>query len=115
MITLYGIKNCDTIRKARRWLAEHDVEYRFHDFRADGLNEDMLIPWIDELGWEALLNRRGTTWRKLPQPERDSIDRGSAIHLMLTQPAVIRRPLLDTGRVRHIGFSEETYRSLLQD
>ena len=63
MITLYGIKNCDTVRKARRWLAEHDVEYRCHDLRADGLNEDMLIPWIDELGWETLLNRRGTTWR----------------------------------------------------
>ena len=115
MVTLYGIKNCDTIRKARRWLEAHDVEYRFHDFRADGISEEMLAPWIEELGWEKLLNRRGTTWRKLPEAQHDAIDSDSAVHIMLTQPAIIRRPVLDTGETRHIGFSEDDYASLLQD
>ena len=115
MITLYGIKNCDTIRKARRWLAGHDIDYRFHDFRADGISEEMLAPWLDEPGWEALLNRRGTTWRRLPETERASIDRDSAMRIMLAQPAIIKRPLLDTGKARHVGFSEEAWRSLLLD
>ena len=115
MITLYGIKNCDTIRKARRWLAEQDIEYRFHDFRTDGISEELLAPWVEELGWEQLLNRRGTTWRKLPETQRNTIDRDSAMRIMLSQPAIIRRPVLDTGETRHIGFSEQTWRSLLQD
>ena len=113
MITLYGIKNCDTIRKARRWLAEHGIEYRFHDFRGDGISEAMLAPWIGELGWEQLLNRRGTTWRRLPETERNSINRDSAMRIMLAQPAIIRRPVLDTGKTRHIGFSDEAYTALL--
>ena len=113
MITLYGIRNCDTIRKARRWLAEHGIEYRFHDFRADGISEAMLSPWIGELGWEQLLNRRGTTWRRLPETERNSINGDSAMRIMLAQPAIIRRPVLDTGKTRHIGFSDEAYTTLL--
>ena len=113
MITLYGIRNCDTIRKARRWLAEHGIEYRFHDFRADGISEAMLAPWIGELGWEQLLNRRGTTWRRLPETERNSINGDSAMRIMLAQPAIIRRPVLDTGKTRHIGFSDEAYTTLL--
>jgi Spx/MgsR family transcriptional regulator len=115
MITLYGIKNCDTIRKARRWLAERDIEYRFHDFRTDGISEELLAPWVEELGWEKLLNRRGTTWRKLPETQRNTINRDSAMRIMLSQPAIIRRPVLDTGETRHIGFSEQVWRSLLQD
>ena len=115
MIVMYGIKNCDTVRKARRWLEAHDIDYRFHDFRADGISEDLLAAWIEELGWEQLLNRRGTTWRKLPEAERNAIDSDSALHLMLTQPAIIRRPVLDTGGSRQVGFSEQTYRSLLQE
>jgi arsenate reductase len=113
MITLYGIRNCDTIRKARRWLAGHGIEYRFHDFRADGISEAMLAPWIGELGWEQLLNRRGTTWRRLPETERNSINRDSAMRIMLAQPAIIRRPVLDTGKTRYIGFSDEAYTALL--
>ncbi|NNG11730.1 MAG: ArsC family reductase [Halobacteria archaeon] len=114
MTTLYGIKNCDTIRKARRWLADHDIEYRFHDFRTDGISEGLLAPWVEEIGWEQLLNRRGTTWRKLPEAERNSVNQTSAMNIMLTHPAIIRRPLLDTGKTRHVGFSEEAYSSLLQ-
>lgn len=109
MITLYGIANCDTIKKARRWLDDHRIEYRFHDYRRDGLDEARVRAWVDELGWQALLNRRGTTWRKLPPATQDGIDLESAIRLMLEQPSIIRRPLLDTGKNRLIGFSEAAY------
>ena len=109
MITLYGIGNCDTIRKARRWLSEHGVDYRFHDYRKDGLDAAMLERWADELGWEALLNRRGTTWRRLPETERDGINRERAIRLLQEHPAMIKRPLLDTGSQRILGFREQDY------
>lgn len=113
MVTLYGISNCDTIRKARRWLDEQGVEFRFHDYRKDGLEREQLSGWADELGWQALLNRRGTTWRKLPEADREGIDRDSAIALMLAQPAMIKRPLLDTGTTRLLGFDEQQYKDLL--
>ena len=113
MIILYGIANCDTIKKARRWLDEHGVEYRFHDYRRDGLDETRVRTWVDELGWEALLNRRGNTWRKLSLAIQDGIDRESAIRLMLEQPSIIRRPLLETATNRLIGFSEDSYAELL--
>jgi arsenate reductase (glutaredoxin) len=113
VITLYGIANCDTIKRARRWLTLHHVDYRFHDFRRDGLIESQLLAWTEELGWEAMLNRRGTTWRKLPEALRDGIDRESAISVMLESPAIIRRPLLDTGNKRVLGFSESVYQELL--
>lgn len=112
MITLYGISNCDTIRKARKWLEANGVEYTFHDYRKDGLQEKQLKQWVRELGWETLLNRRGTTWRKLPEGVRDSIDEKSAIQLMLKHPAMIKRPLLDTGNQRIVGFRAEEYKQL---
>jgi len=108
-ITLYGIPNCDTMRKARHWLKDQDIDYRFHDYRKDGLDTAMLEGWADELGWEALLNRRGTTWRRLPETDRDGIDRERAIRLMLEHPAMIKRPLLDTGSERLLGFREPDY------
>lgn len=113
MITLYGIPNCDTIKKARRWLEDAGIDYHFHDYRKDGLHKDMLEQWADELGWEALLNRRGTTWRKLPEAEKSAINAERAITLMLEQPAMIRRPLLDAGSHRLLGFCEEHYSNLL--
>ena len=112
MITLYGIKNCDTMKKARRWLEEHGIDYVFHDYRKDGLDKKQLEAWADELGWEALLNRRGTTWRKLPETVRAKIDRASAIELMLEQPAMIKRPLLVTGKKSLLGFKPEHYSKL---
>ncbi len=109
---MYGIKNCDTIKKARRWLEAPGVDYRFHDYRADGLDAELLQTFIDELGWEALLNTRGTTWRKLAEAERDAIrrcrQRGKA--LMLEMPAIIKRPLLCApGQPMLLGFSETLY------
>lgn len=95
MLTMYGIKNCDTIKKARRWLEAHQIEYRFHDYRADGLERAQLDTFIAELGWQALLNTRGTTWRKLDESLRNSIDNAdAAAALMLEMPAIIKRPLL---------------------
>ena len=113
MITLYGIPNCDTIKKARRWLDTNNVDYRFHDYRKDGIPPALLKTWAGELGWEALLNRRGTTWRKLSESERDGINKTRAIALMAQQPALIKRPLLDTGRQKLLGFDEDEYRKLL--
>ncbi|MGV6818221.1 MAG: ArsC family reductase [Thiotrichales bacterium] len=106
MTTLYGIKNCDTIRKARRWLADHDIDYEFHDFRSDGVDATQLQSWAAELGWETLLNRRGTTWRKLPEAQREGIDEKRAIALMVEHPAMIKRPVLDLGDRRIVGFKE---------
>lgn len=111
MLTMYGIKNCDTIKKARRWLEAHQIEYRFHDYRADGLERAQLDTFIAELGWQALLNTRGTTWRKLDESLRNSIDNAdAAAALMLEMPAIIKRPLLCApGRPMLRGFSEASY------
>ena len=112
MTTLYGIRNCDTMRKARRWLDTHDVDYVFHDVRSDGLDRATLQTWVATLGWEQLLNRRGATWRKLPEAVRDGMDEQCALRVMLEQPAIIKRPLLDLGGERRLGFSPASYQEL---
>lgn len=112
MITLYGIPNCDTIKKAKKWLESQGVEYQFHDFRKDGLDASLLETWVDELGWETLLNKRGTTWRQLDSAIKDNIDRNSAITAMLDSPAMIKRPVLDLGDKRVVGFKEADYQTL---
>jgi Spx/MgsR family transcriptional regulator len=110
--TLYGISNCDTIRKARRWLDAHHVDYRFHDVRRDGLERQTLRGWIAELGWENLLNRRGSTWRTLPEAVRAGIDARAAEKIMLQHPASIKRPLLAHDGDLLLGFREQEYRTL---
>ena len=112
MTTLYGIKNCDTIRKARRWLKENGVEYTFHDVREDGISAAMLGTWAKSLDWELLLNRRGTTWRQLPASVRENIDRKSALDIMHEQPAIIKRPVLDYNQQLHLGFSDDSYAAI---
>lgn len=112
MTTIYGIPNCDTVKKARKWLDAHGIEYRFHDFKKQGIDEERLRAWVAELGWGALLNRRGMMWRKLPEKTRASMGEGSAIRTMLETPSIIRRPVLDTGDARHIGFAEDLYLEL---
>ncbi|NTZ45385.1 ArsC family reductase [Lelliottia aquatilis] len=115
MIVMYGIKNCDTIKKARRFLEANNIEYRFHDYRADGLDAEFLHSAIAERGWEALLNKRGTTWRKLDESVRNSItDAASAAKLMLEMPAIIKRPLLCApGQPMLLGFSESSYTQII--
>jgi len=115
MITLYGIPNCDTMKKARAWLAEHGVDYEFHDYKKFGIDEKMLRAWVRELGWQALLNTRGMMWRKVPQKVRDNIDEASAIALMLETPSMIKRPVLDTGSQRHVGFKAEQYAQIFEE
>ena len=112
MVILYGIKNCDTVRKARRWLENHQVDYHFHDLRNDGLDNALLDAWIEDLGWENLINRRGTTWRQLPVESREPLDEARARKLMQAHPAIIKRPLLELGPVRYLGFSDTHYTSL---
>ena len=114
MTTLYGIPNCDTIRKAKRWLQDNQVEFQFHDFRKDGLGKSQLQAWVDELGWEVLLNKRGTTWRKLPDEQKTNVDRDSAIELLLAEPAMIKRPVLDLGERRVVGFSTDSYEEIFK-
>jgi Spx/MgsR family transcriptional regulator len=108
-ITIYGIKNCDTMKKARNWLDEHGVAYDFHDYKAVGIDRAHLERWIDETGWETVLNRAGTTFRNLPDAARENLDREGAIALMLDQPSMIKRPVLETGGKLLIGFKPEIY------
>lgn len=117
MIVMYGIKNCDTIKKARRWLDNAGIAYRFHDYRVDGLTLEQLNGFIDALGYEALLNTRGTTWRKLDEPTRNGItDAASAAALMLSMPAIIKRPLLCApGKPMLLGFSENNYQQYFNE
>jgi arsenate reductase len=110
---MYGIKNCDTVKKARAWLDARGVGYDFHDYKTAGIDEARLRAWSAELGWERLLNRAGTTFRKLPDAEKIGLDEGKAIALMLAQPSMIKRPVLDLGDRRLVGFSEEPWRAAL--
>jgi len=112
MIRLFGITNCDTMKKARHWLDSQGIAYDFHDYKKQGLDEALLRTWVAELGWERLINRQGMMWRKLPAEVRDHLDEASAIRVMLETPSIIRRPLLDTGPARYLGFSEAAYAAI---
>ena len=112
-ITMYGIKNCDTIKKARDWLAERKLAYDFHDYKAVGIDRSRLAAWVDALGWEVLLNRAGTTFRKLPDADRADIDAAKAIALMEAQPSMIKRPVLDVDGKLLVGFKPDIYQSTL--
>lgn len=108
-ITLYGIKNCDTMKKARAWLDQHGIGYDFHDYKTAGIDRDRLAGWCDEFGWETVLNRTGTTFRKLPEADRQDLKADKAIALMLAHPSMIKRPILDLGSRRLVGFAPELY------
>jgi len=108
-ITIYGIKNCDTMKKARAWLDKHGVAYEFHDYKTAGIDRERLDGWARAVGWEALLNRAGTTFRKLPEKDKTSITEKKAIALMLDQPSMIKRPVLDVKGKLIVGFKPETY------
>ncbi len=107
MITIFGIANCDTVKKARQWFAARDIAHQFHDFRKDGLSRAQLESWIDELGLDVLLNRRGTTWRKLSGDQKARLTEQEDIDLLLEYPAMIKRPLFDFGNLRRVGFSKK--------
>ena len=108
-ITIYGIKNCDTMKKARSWLDERKVAYDFHDYKVAGIERKQLENWARDVGWETLLNRAGTTFRKLPDAEKDNLTEKKAIALMAAQPSMIKRPVLDVGGRLLVGFKPDIY------
>ena len=114
MLTVYGIPNCDTMKKARKWLADNDIEYDFHDYKKQGVDKKTLVAWEKKVGWETLLNRRGMMWRKLTDDQKAKIDKTSAIEIMLDIPSIIKRPVIVTvnGEVL-VGFNEDQYQKLL--
>jgi Spx/MgsR family transcriptional regulator len=112
LITVYGIKNCDTCRKARKWLTDNNIEHRYHDFRADGLEPSTVKGWVADVGWEKLLNRRGTTWRKLAEADREDMDADKATRLMAENPTLIKRPVFDLGDRRLVGFKSAEQEAL---
>jgi len=109
-VTIYGIKACDTMKKARNWLDDHKVAHEFHDYKVAGIARPMLEGWAKAVGWETLLNRQGTTFRKLPDACKTNLDAQKAIALMLAQPAMIKRPVLDVGGKLTVGFKPEDYK-----
>lgn len=113
MIKLYGIKNCDTIKRARRWLDQNGIDYRFHDYRTDGLTPELFDELETELGWDAMLNRRSTSWRQLSESDRQNLEREKAKHLMLSHPTLIKRPILDADHQLIVGFSTDLYQNIL--
>ena len=108
-VAIYGIKNCDTMKKARAWLDAHGVAHRFHDYKVAGIDAAVLRAWVGQVGWEVLMNRAGTTFRKLPQDARAELDADRAIALMLAQPSMIKRPVLEGAGRLLVGFKPEAY------
>jgi len=112
MIKLYGIKNCDTVKKARRWLEDNNIDYQFHDFRQDGLDKKQLGGWVEQLGWETVLNKRSTTWRNLSDKEKEIQTNTQAVKLLAANPTLIKRPVLEKNKTLLIGFKEAEYKKL---
>lgn len=113
-ITMYGIKNCDTIKKARRFLDSHNIDYQFHDYKTDGVNKTLLQNLIKRHGWETVLNKRGTTWRKLDDSVKSGTDESNAAALLAEHPSMVKRPVLVIGKTTLIGFSADEYTSALE-
>lgn len=114
MTTLYGIKNCDTVKKARKWLEQNGVEYRFHDFRVDGMETVPLQNWLQEFGWEQVLNRRSTSWRALSDAQKSTLDNNSSAALATETPTLIKRPVLTKGNETLFGFKADSYAQLIK-
>jgi arsenate reductase len=113
-ITIYGIKNCDTMKKARTWLEQRDVTYTFHDYKVAGIDADRLQRWAAKAGWETLLNRSGTTFRKLGDAQKSNLDERKALKLMAEQPSLIKRPVLEMGNALLIGFKPDVYQAVVR-
>ena len=109
---IYGIANCDTMKKARKWLNDNDIEYTFHDYKKQGVPDKELKKWLQQVDWEVLLNRRGTTWRKLDESVRENINEKAAFKIMLENPSIIKRPVLDIDGNITVGFKPEIYTDL---
>jgi len=115
VLTIYGIKSCDTCRTARKFLASRDIEHRFHDLRDDGLDIQMLERWSQRLGWERLLNKKSLTWRKIPEVDRNDMNRDKALAAMIERPTLIKRPVLEADEFIAVGFSEKRFAEFLKN
>ena len=116
MITLYGIPNCNTIKKAREWLADHNIEYHFHDYKKEGVTAEKLKTWVKEFGIETVVNKKGTTWRKLSAEVPDQkLTATTAVNLMKENPSLIKRPVLEADGKTHIGFDESAYQDFFKN
>ena len=113
MIKLYGIPNCDTVKKARKWLDAQGIDYQFHDFRQDGVDKKLLQGWLEKLGWETLLNRRSTSWRALDEKQKSIQSDNDALKLLLANPTLIKRPVLQQGKILLVGFNEKEWATQL--
>jgi arsenate reductase len=113
-VTIYGIKNCDTMKKARGWLDAAGIDYAFHDYKSAGIDRDRLAGWSKEVGWEKLLNRAGMTFRKLPDSDKAGLDEDKALALMVAKPSMIKRPVLDVGGKLLVGFKPDDYEKTLR-
>ena len=112
MVILYGIKNCDSVKKARVWLTENNVQFKFHDFRSDGLTESIIDNWLKKTEWELLLNRRGLTWRNLDASVKETINPSNIIDVLLEHPTLIKRPVLNYEKIVTIGFNSDIYEAI---
>jgi len=115
VLTIYGIKSCDTCRKARKYLADHNIEFRFHDLREDGLDIQMLERWTERMGWERLLNKQSLTWPKIPEVDRNDMTRDKALAALIDSPTLIKRPVIETEKFIAVGFSEKRFGAFLDE
>lgn len=111
-VVMYGIPNCDTIKKAKNWLTQHDISFTFHDYRKQGVPQDVLAEALNELGWENVLNKRGTTYRQLSDEQKANLSASTALELLIENPAMIKRPLLVTDNTMHLGFKPAQYEEI---
>ncbi len=114
MLTIYGIKSCDSCRAAKNFLTAKEIEFRFHDLREEGLDIQMLERWSDRLGWERLLNKKSLTWRKIPEVDRNDMSRDKALAAMIERPTLIKRPVLESDKFISVGFSEKKFSEFLE-
>lgn len=112
-LTVYGIRNCDTIKKTLEWLSEKNIDFTFHDYKKQGITEERLKLWIDKVGWEALVNKRGTTWRKLPEDIKEVIDSNTALLIMQSNPSIIKRPVITYQDMMTVGFCKNSIEEML--
>jgi len=115
MLTIYGIKSCDTCRRAKKYLAEHNIEFQFHDLREDGLDIQMLERWTQRIGWARLLNKQSLTWRKIPEVDRNTMTHDKALATMIDNPTLVKRPVLEADKFIAVGFSEKRFADFINN
>jgi Spx/MgsR family transcriptional regulator len=113
VVIIYGIKNCDTVRKARAWIEQRNMTYQFHDYRVDGITAPLLSEFAEQLGWETLLNKRSSTWRQLPDAQKSDLNADTTLQLLLEHPTLIKRPIVKTAEVLMVGFNADEYQAKL--